>query len=44
MRLAAHPAVLTFALGNDSSRQVQADARVERFLRGLYDASKAAAP
>src|SRR3954467_13234842 len=45
--LGDHPAVLTFALGNEIPPGVvrwHGRLRVERFLRGLYEASKSAAP
>lgn len=46
-RLAGHPAVLLIALGNEIPAPVvrwHGRARVERFLRELYDDAKAAAP
>ena len=45
--LAAHPAVLMFAVGNEISPAVvrwHGRSRVERFLRSLYDDLKSAAP
>jgi GT2 family glycosyltransferase len=46
-RLADHPAVLLIALGNEIPSPVvrwHGSARVERFLRDLYDEAKTAAP
>ncbi len=46
-RLGAHPAALLFALGNEIPPSVvrwHGAARVERFLRDLYDEVKAASP
>ena len=46
-RLASHPAVLLFALGNEIPAPVVrwlGAERVERFLRSLYDEAKSAAP
>jgi GT2 family glycosyltransferase len=45
--LAAHPAVLMFAVGNEISPAVvrwHGRSRIERFLRSLYDDLKSAAP
>ena len=46
-RLAAHPAALLFALGNEIPSGVvrwHGALRIEQFLHGLYDEAKAAAP
>ena len=46
-RLASHPAVMLFALGNEIPPSVvrwYGRARIERFLRELYDEAKSAAP
>jgi O-antigen biosynthesis protein len=45
--LSQHPAVLTFALGNEIPAGVvrwHGRVRIERFLRDLYDAAKASSP